>query len=233
MPKSHRPAFTLVELLTVLAIVGVLASILIPVVGNIRSKANQVTCTSNLRQLHMTIISMTNDNKGILPAAQNKKPNPKDNEFWVNAVLDYVDYPSTEDFKEQFSCPSWDGNSNGTHWYLGYAYNTTPAYLGDSSGITQNSKNNGNPMIVQANGNEHRYRLVEVAFPERTIMFLDSWDWHINKNMGTDPAMDRHEDCCNAVFYDGHVEAMYSLEDVTHAITDPQTYTPARNSGQG
>lgn len=53
-PKGKRSvrAFTLVELLTVIAIVGILAAIIIPVVGNVRQKARGAQCMANLRSLH-------------------------------------------------------------------------------------------------------------------------------------------------------------------------------------
>ncbi|MEO0796736.1 MAG: prepilin-type N-terminal cleavage/methylation domain-containing protein [Verrucomicrobiota bacterium] len=44
-------AFTLVELLTVVAIIAILSAILIPVVGNIREKSNAAKSSSNLRQI--------------------------------------------------------------------------------------------------------------------------------------------------------------------------------------
>ncbi len=44
-------AFTLIELLTVIAIIGILAAILIPVVGKVRASARSSVCTSNLRQI--------------------------------------------------------------------------------------------------------------------------------------------------------------------------------------
>jgi prepilin-type N-terminal cleavage/methylation domain-containing protein len=51
--------FTLTELLTVIAIIGILAAILIPVVGKVRASAKIVRCSTNLRQLHgwLTIYS--------------------------------------------------------------------------------------------------------------------------------------------------------------------------------
>lgn len=46
-----RVGFTLVELLTVIAIIGILMAIVIPVVNNVRTAAHRATCTSNLRQM--------------------------------------------------------------------------------------------------------------------------------------------------------------------------------------
>ena len=49
--KSKNYAFTLIELLTVIAIIGILAAILIPAVGSVRQKASQAKSSSNMRQI--------------------------------------------------------------------------------------------------------------------------------------------------------------------------------------
>ncbi|MEC7487460.1 MAG: prepilin-type N-terminal cleavage/methylation domain-containing protein, partial [Verrucomicrobiota bacterium] len=49
--KSKSSAFTLIELLTVIAIIGILAAILIPAVGAVRQKASQAKSSSNMRQI--------------------------------------------------------------------------------------------------------------------------------------------------------------------------------------
>ncbi|MGC6425245.1 MAG: type II secretion system protein [Lentimonas sp.] len=49
--KKHQRAFTIIELLTVIAIIVILAAILIPAMGGIRNSANAAKSTSNLRQL--------------------------------------------------------------------------------------------------------------------------------------------------------------------------------------
>ncbi|AHF91439.1 N-terminal cleavage protein [Opitutaceae bacterium TAV5] len=71
-PVSRRPlcpirAFTLIELLTVIAIIGILAAIIIPVVGKVRQSAKAATCTSNLRQIGVAFTLYRNDNKGMAP----------------------------------------------------------------------------------------------------------------------------------------------------------------------
>ncbi|RRJ97131.1 DUF1559 domain-containing protein [Opitutaceae bacterium TAV4] len=68
-PKHNLTAFTLIELLTVIAIIGILAAIIIPTVGKVRESARTATCLSNIRQLANAMQLYANDNKGILPPA--------------------------------------------------------------------------------------------------------------------------------------------------------------------
>ena len=65
---SRMCGFTLVELLVVLAIIALLASILFPVFGQAREKARQVSCISNLRQQAQAIMMYTQDNNESYPA---------------------------------------------------------------------------------------------------------------------------------------------------------------------
>lgn len=66
---SATHAFTLVELLTVVAIIGVLAAILIPTVGTVRRKAASAKSLANLKQFGSAYMAFTGDNKGKLPPA--------------------------------------------------------------------------------------------------------------------------------------------------------------------
>ena len=62
-----RSPFTLIELLVVIAIIAILAAMLMPALETAREKAQQVSCTSNFRQMSLGIQLHANDNDGQLP----------------------------------------------------------------------------------------------------------------------------------------------------------------------
>ncbi|MDR1279663.1 MAG: prepilin-type N-terminal cleavage/methylation domain-containing protein [Opitutaceae bacterium] len=65
MKTNH--AFTLVELLTVIAIIGILAAIIIPTAGKVRETAKKAACASNVRQTGMALLLFADENKGFGP----------------------------------------------------------------------------------------------------------------------------------------------------------------------
>lgn len=79
--RNRGGAFTLIELLTVIAIIGILAAILIPVVGAVRDKARVSVCLSNLRQLGGAVHLYALDHADRTPPQRN--PNTGSYDFNV------------------------------------------------------------------------------------------------------------------------------------------------------
>lgn len=63
-PCSRRAGFTLIEILTVIAIIGILAAILIPTVSRTRDSARATRCLSNVRQLALAQFTYAGEHRG-------------------------------------------------------------------------------------------------------------------------------------------------------------------------
>jgi len=63
-----RQAFTLLELLMVVAIIAILTSMVIVLVAQTGERARRVLCASNLRQWSMGIIAFAYDHHGLVPS---------------------------------------------------------------------------------------------------------------------------------------------------------------------
>lgn len=65
--KNRRHAFTLIELLTVIAIIGILAAILVPTVGKVRDTAKDAKCKAQLREIGSACQIYAQENRQALP----------------------------------------------------------------------------------------------------------------------------------------------------------------------
>jgi len=62
-----RNAFTLVELLVVMAIIAILAGLLLPALARAKTKGQGIMCVNNLKQLQICWLMYPDDNGGLLP----------------------------------------------------------------------------------------------------------------------------------------------------------------------
>ena len=122
--------FTLVELLVVIGIIALLIGILLPAFNKARAAANNVKCSSNVRQLSSACIMFAQDHRGHVPPCSDTslasvndplkrnfsyRDNGGSDELndWASAVLRYMGDRSLTDFQKAppdksrvFQCPS-------------------------------------------------------------------------------------------------------------------------------
>jgi prepilin-type N-terminal cleavage/methylation domain-containing protein len=80
-------AFSLIELLVVVAVIAILAGLLLPVLGKAKAKGQGIGCLSNLRQLSLSWLMYADDNNDRIPPNNLNAADPT--KTWVRGWLDY------------------------------------------------------------------------------------------------------------------------------------------------
>ncbi len=108
--RSPIKAFTLIELLIVIAIIAILAAILMPVFAQAREKARTTSCLSNLKQISNAVLMYAQDNdEGVV--AWTKRIDPTVTSYrqlyWTYLLQPYLKNGGTTPATGVLECPSW------------------------------------------------------------------------------------------------------------------------------
>ena len=253
--KNYQPkqsGFTLIELLVVVAIIGILASLLLPVLAKAKGKTHRLKSQNNLRQMQNCIKLWSDNHDGVNPGYRNYGFDPGHkqggnwyNNFWYHKVLEYA---SNAD--KIILSPVTAGRTSGGWWgdekkcWLGW--NNNRAILGGRNGIPGSYGFNGwnhTDMYGPNSGHfDKLYQTPDEGDPGKTPIFADSiWvdGWPMEGNApaptyhgGNNSSMarfciDRHEGGINVVFNDGHAETV-ALADLWTLTWHKEWKTPAR-----
>ncbi|HWH68089.1 MAG TPA: prepilin-type N-terminal cleavage/methylation domain-containing protein, partial [Candidatus Sulfotelmatobacter sp.] len=128
--NSVRPAgFTLMELLLVIAILGILAALLLPALSRAKARGYSAACKNHLRQIGLALGMYVSDS-GRYPAMNDWEPR----QLWMDRIYPYYRLRWTN---ASWNCPAYMANRgmaifwatntaeprNGARWWTSYAYN--------------------------------------------------------------------------------------------------------------
>lgn len=127
-------AFTLIEMLVVIAIIATLAALLLPALSGAKEQGRRINCMNNLKQLQVCWELYADDNGGVLP--------PNDD---VTAAAG----TSLATFNQTSWCQGWpqtDTNTAGIEAGLLFPYNRSTAIYHCPSDVSLVVDANGNPL---------------------------------------------------------------------------------------
>src|SRR4030095_16767249 len=238
--------FTLIELLVSVAVIGILASILLPALTGAKEKGRGIICLSNLRQVGIALHIYAGDNEDGLPynmGTEGIRRTVGEEKYlnWVNNVMTWeLDSDNTNMFlltagglgpylrhaPSMFRCPSDDVLSQvqrSAGWVERVRSISMNAMLGNAGEFLSGTVNTNNTDY------EQYFRMSQVENPEEIFAFVEEHPDSINDGyfiniFGShewhDLPASYHGEVGNFSFVDGHAEA--------HRWRTGQTMAPAR-----
>ena len=169
-------AFTLVELLVVIGIIAILASLLLPALARSKDKANDVQCLSQLHQIGVAVYLWADDHDHVLPSAERMPSYPRDTNNPLPRICNVLSN-SLSGVTTIFKCPK---DNDGWFEREGSSYEWNSGFNGQS--------------VEQLRATNTVGTLESIASDSGPLMY-DYLNFHTGGTMGAK----------NVLYADGHV----------------------------
>jgi prepilin-type processing-associated H-X9-DG protein/prepilin-type N-terminal cleavage/methylation domain-containing protein len=230
---ARRRAFTLVELLVVIAVIAILCALIFPAMGAMQRSADMAKCSSNLRMISAAFRNYAQANNGYYPSPRAPQtggvytdPNSTGGP-WQMEIAEYTTGPLVA--KNVYRLKEVPPNANVQYCptYVRFFRGSVKAMQDtglNALGYGMNINMNVNGQDINFGGRiNERFKEVGIVRPEAAILIGDSADYHLdcsgvgwktippttrNPDGYSSGAPKRHGGKANYLYADGHVEAL-------------------------